>query len=167
MIETIAFKNEKYPLFQSQGFASQFAFPFALKVCTGVGFDIGCNRKSWALPKSIPIDPAIEDCQWDAFNLPPFMVDFIFSSHCLEHLTDWVQALDYWTERLKPEGTLFLYLPHYDQTYWRPWNNRKHMSIFTPEIIRNYLSDRGYKNIFVSSRDLNHSFMAMAEKGTV
>lgn len=164
MIETISFQDKIYPSFQSQGFAAQFAFPFALKVCQGVGFDIGCNRKEWALPDSIPIDPAMRECEWDAMKLPPFMVDFIFSSHCLEHIPNWVDVLNYWTERLKPGGVLFLYLPHYSQKYWRPWHNRKHCNIFTPKIIGDYLLDKGYKNIFSSGRDLNNSFMIMAEK---
>lgn len=164
MIPVIEFNGKNYPRFQSEGFASRFAFPFAEQICQGVGFDIGCNRKEWALPQSIPIDPAMPDCEWSATKLPPFMVDFIFSSHCLEHIPNWCEVLDYWTTRIKEGGTLFIYLPHYDQEYWRPWNNKKHCNIFTPYIIKNYLEHAGYKNIFVSERDLNHSFMAIAEK---
>jgi hypothetical protein len=88
----------------------------------------------------------------------------VYSSHCLEHLEDWVKALDYWTSKLKVGGTLFLYLPHYNQEYWRPWNNRKHIHIFTPEIIKAYMEDRGYTNIFHSDRDMNDSFMIAGEK---
>lgn len=43
-METIEFNGKIYPKFQSEGFASQFAFPYAKKVCKGVGFDVGCNR---------------------------------------------------------------------------------------------------------------------------
>jgi predicted SAM-dependent methyltransferase len=91
-------------------------------------------------------------------------LDYVFSSHCLEHLYDWVTVLDYWTFKLKSGGTLFLYLPDYSQEYWRPWNNRKHLNIFTPEIIFDYMKDNGYKNIFKSGVDLNNAFMVMGEK---
>jgi predicted SAM-dependent methyltransferase len=91
-------------------------------------------------------------------------VDYIFSSHCLEHLPHWVDALDHWSSRLKSGGTLFLYLPHRSQEYWKPWNNRKHVHIFDEEMIRAYLTDTGYTKVCVSGVDLNNSFMAMAEK---
>jgi hypothetical protein len=82
----------------------------------------------------------------------------------LEHLDNWVDALEYWTSVLKVGGVLFLYLPHYSQEYWRPWNNRKHLHIFTPEIIKDYMLSRGYINIFGSGPDLNNSFMVVGEK---
>ena len=62
---------------------------------------------------------------------------------------------------------LSLYLPHKDQSYWLPWNNRKHTHVLDQEMIEKYLWDRDdMDNIFVSQRDLNWSFMVMAEKCT-
>lgn len=162
MIETIQFRDHVYPTFQSQGFAAQFAFPFAQQVCKGTGYDIGCNRHAWCLPGAIPIDPLIDN-RWDAYNLPDNKVDYIFSSHCLEHLRNWTEALDYWRTKLKQNGVLFLYLPHPIQQYWRPWHNRKHIHVLYPELIKDYLTDTGWKNIFVGGPDLNSSFMVMAE----
>lgn len=161
-MKTLNYKNKLYPHFQSVGNASQFAIPFAKHFCEGEGFDIGCNRLDWAFPGSHPIDLIFND-EWDAYNLP-YEVDYIYSSHCLEHLPDWVKALDYWTSKIKIGGTLFLYLPHYDQEYWRPWNNRKHLHVFNDEIIKDYMLDRGYTNIMSSGRDLNCSFMIVGEK---
>lgn len=165
MIKTISHNDKVYPAFQGEGFAAQFAIPFAKHVCQGKGYDIGCNNINWSFPGAFPIDPQFSTA-YDALNLPDNEegVDYIFSSHCLEHLPDWVEALDYWRTKIKAGGTLFLYLPDYSQTYWRPWHNRKHLHCFTPEIIRQYLIDRGWKNVFVSNVDLNNSFMAMAEK---
>lgn len=188
MIETINYNVKEYPQFQSQGFAAQFAIPFARHVCKGVGLDIGCNREEWKLPGSIAVDPVIS-IGFDATNLPKhtdlksitfsekeseamrflfksveFGYDYIFSSHCLEHLPNWVSVLDYWIENIKPGGTLFLYLPDYSQEYWRPWNNRKHLNVLTPVIIRDYFMSTGkLTKIFVSGIDLNNSFIAMAE----
>jgi len=162
MVETISFNGKDYPKFQSMGYAAQFAIPFAKHVCTGIGFDIGCNREEWAFPGAIIIDPALNTGH--AMNLPNMQVDYIFSSHCLEHIHGWVDVLDHWYTKLKEGGTLFLYLPDFSQEYWLPWNNRKHHNVLTPEIIKKYLIDKGYKNIFVSGIDLNNSFMAMGEK---
>lgn len=163
MIELIEFKNNKYPKFQSEGNAAKFAIPYALNVCKGFGYDIGCNRVEWSLPGSIPIDLSFND-GFNASNLPKKNVDYIFSSHCLEHIPNWVEVMDYWYDVLNVEGTLFLYLPDYSQEYWRPWNNKKHVNMFSPEIIKNYMEDKGYKNIFISGVDLNNSFMCMGEK---
>jgi hypothetical protein len=163
MINTIEFKNKKYPSFQSIGNASQFAIPYAKHVCIGEGYDIGCMKKEWAFPRSIPIDLSFND-GYHATNLPKKEVDYIFSSHCLEHILDWVSVMDYWYDTLKQGGVLFLYLPDYSQEYWKPWNNRKHFNILSSEIIKDYMLDKGYINVFVSDVDLNNSFMAFGEK---
>jgi predicted SAM-dependent methyltransferase len=162
-MKTLDYNNKIYPHFQAEGNASQFAIPFAKHFCEGKGYDIGCNRLEWSYPGSQPIDLLFDD-PWDAYNLPDGEVDYIYSSHCLEHLPDWVEALDYWTSKIKPDGVLFLYLPHYNQEYWRPWNNRKHKHIFVSEIIKDYMNDRGFINIFHSDRDMNDSFMIVGQK---
>jgi len=163
MIETISFKGHSYPAFQSIGNASQFAIPFAKHVCTGFGYDIGCMKTEWAFPGAIPIDLSFEDA-FHADNLPEPQADYIFSSHCLEHVPHWVNTMNYWYDKLRDGGTLFLYLPDFSQVYWRPWNNHQHNHVFTPKVIREYMQDKGYKNIFVSGVDLNNAFMAMGEK---
>ena len=159
----IEYKNKKYPHFQTIGNASQFAIPYAKYFCNGDGLDIGCNRVEWAYPGAQPIDLNLDD-EWDALNLPDRQVDYIFSSHCLEHLPNWVDALDYWGTKLKVNGILFLYLPDYSQEYWRPWNNRKHIHVLTATVLKDYLEDRKYTNIFYTGPDLNNSFMIVAEK---
>ena len=167
-IHTIIHNNTRYPKFQSEGFAAKFAMPFAQQVCNGFGCDVGCNRKEWLYvdgdgKEALCVDPII--CpEYHALNLPPGNFDYIFSSHMLEHTENWVDVLDYWLTRLKKGGVLFLYLPDYSQSYWRPWNNRKHVHIMSGLTLHNYLTDRGWCNIFVSGIDLNNSFCVMANK---
>ena len=179
-INIIKYKGETYPDFQSKGFAAKFAFPFAQQVCVGYGFDIGCNRPEWAYVdrngmSATMIDPVL-DSRYDAMHLPSGkMADYIFSSHCLEHIDNWVTALEYWHSKLKTGGVLCLYLPDYSQKYWRPWNNRKHVHYFTPNVIKDYLTELPevnevvyapkWVNVFVSGVDLNNSFMVIAQKG--
>lgn len=167
MIETITFKGHTYPKFQSQGNAAKYAAEFANEVCKGIGYDIGCNRIEWALKDAIPVDVALDNNPYDAYNLPAMSVDFFHSSHVLEHLRDWVEALDYWHKRLHLGGVLFLYLPDMDtQVYWRPWHNRKHIHYLTPVIMQQYFTDMSdkWENSFVSNTDLNNSFICIAQK---
>lgn len=174
MIPIIDFKEKEYPKFQSSGFASRFAIPFAFEVCKGNGIDIGYSKPEWKYPKAIGIDDGkicshegkeFNDPNISALSLPGSNdLDFIFSSHCLEHLPNWVDALDHWSSFLKNGGVMFLYLPDFSQEYWRPFHNRKHIHSFTPEIIGEYFKARSFNKIFVSGVDLNSSFIVMAEK---
>jgi len=163
MYQVVEYKGKKYPKFQTEGFASKFVFPFAQQVCKGKGYDIGCMKEEWSLPGSIPIDLSFND-GYHATNLPEKNVDYIFSSHCLEHIDNWVETMDYWYDTLVSNGVLFLYLPDYSQVYWRPWNNRKHRQIFSPTIIEDYMTDKGYKDIFKSGIDLNNAFAIFGKK---
>lgn len=163
MIETITFKDHNFPKFQSEGFAAKFAFPFAEQVCKGIGYDIGCMKKEWSFPGSIPIDLSFND-GFHALNLPQKDVDYVFSSHCLEHIDNWCAVLDYWILNLKKGGVMFLYLPHWDQIYWRPWHNTKHKHVLTSEVIKQFLIDKEMSNIFIGEKDLNYSFSIIAQK---
>ena len=163
MYDKIEFNGEVYPQFQAEGNASQFAIPFAKHFCTGEGVDVGFCKEEWKLPGAIGADLEDPSNEYHAFNLPTEL-DYIYSSHCLEHVDDWVQILEYWASCIKPGGVLFLYLPHRDQLYWNPWNNRKHKHVLDAEMISKCLSRFGFENIISSQRDLNHSFMVVAEK---
>lgn len=166
-IEILKHQSKDYPKFQSEGNAMKFAMPYAQQVCVGTGYDCGCNRVEWSFVDkngvaAIPIDPTFHKA-YDALNLPDVKVDYITSSHMLEHVPDWVEVLDYWKTKIHRGGTLFLYLPDYSQSYWRVWSNRKHIHTFNPQMLKDYLTDRGWNKIFVSGVDLNNSFMVMAE----
>jgi len=162
-MDLVVFEDEKYPIFQTLGNASQFAIPFAKHYCKGKGYDIGYCKEDWKFPGAIGIDNGIDG--YDANNLPDdSLVDYIYSSHCLEHVENWVETLEHWLSKLKVGGILFLYLPDFSQKYWRPWNNRKHKHCFTSEILRTFLKAKNMKNMFVSGVDLNNSFMVVCEK---
>lgn len=161
MIDVIAYEGDRYPNLQTQGFAAQYAFPFAEKMLNGLGLDVGCCKPEWRLPNTVPVDETFDD-EYHALNLPAGDFDYIFSSHMLEHVDDWVAVLDYWGTKV---NTIFLYLPHYDQKYWRPWNNRKHNHILTADVLEQYFKDRGYSEVIATKGyDLNHSFYVVASK---
>ncbi|MDD5134498.1 MAG: methyltransferase domain-containing protein [Phycisphaerae bacterium] len=85
---------------------------FFEKFCTGKGLDIGyggdllcSNCRGWD----------IEDGDAQTLKgLPDGSFDFVYSSHCLEHLEDAAEALGNWWRVLKQGGCLILYLPHRD-----------------------------------------------------
>ena len=163
VLETIEYKGRIYPKLQSEGNAAQYIKPFALKICQGNGYDIGCSKEEWKLDGARGIDINKYD-GYHANNLPDDDVDYIFSSHCLEHVENPYTTLEYWISKLKNGGVLFLYLPDYSQEYWRPWNNRKHIHVMNPDILKNCLEHFGMKNIFCSGADLNGSFAIVCEK---
>lgn len=166
-IETLEYNGKKYPKFQEEGFASQFAIPFAKHVCKGKGVDIGAGCREWSFPGSYPIDLNLY-LDHHALDLPMRNYDYIFSSHLLEHLeTPWT-VLDYWYTCLKTGGVLFLYLPDVTSNnanpYHLPWNNKKHKNIIEPAHVYKYMTQNGYENVFLSGTDLNSSFMIFGEK---
>ena len=163
LMEFVYFQNNKYPLFQSLGNASQFSIPYAKHYCKGIGYDIGFCKEEWKFPDAIGIDLSLDD-EFHANNLPDIEVDYIYSSHCLEHVDNWFDTLDLWISKLKTGGILFLYLPDFSQVYWRPWYNKKHKHCFTSDIIVTFLENRKMKNIYSSGIDLNNSFMVVCEK---
>jgi Methyltransferase domain len=161
-LETIEHSGKKYLKFQAEGNAAQFIKPFAEKVCKGEGYDIGYCKEEWKLPGARGIDSS-DGSGYTADNLPDEKVDYIFSSHCLEHVNNWMYTLEYWLSKIRTGGVLFLYLPDYSQTYWRPYNNRKHQTVMNPQYIKDLLEFKGCKNIFVSGVDLNNSFTVVCE----
>ena len=93
----------------------------------GLGLDIGCGAVK-AFPHFIGVDNRKDTKLFgqamdpdmtvpDATVLPMYSdgcMDFVFSSHTLEHLTDYKAALKEWWRVLKIGGYLCLYLPHKD-----------------------------------------------------
>ena len=155
--------GQKIPRFQSEGNASQFSIPFAKKFCKGIGYDIGYSKLEWKFPGAIGIDLDCLDDDYHADNLPDAKVDYIYSSHCLEHVPHWINTIEFWISKIKNKGILFLYLPDFSQKYWRPWNNRKHNHCFTPEIFKGFCESKQFENFFVSGVDLNNSFYVVIE----
>lgn len=151
-----SYKGQLYPTYIKEGCAAGYIIPFAKKFCKGKGLDIGGVFNN-TFPGATPINVVIDD-KWDAYLLPDSQYDYIFSSHTLEHLPNYVGALRYWKKYLKKGGILFLYLPHPDMEYWLPQNNIKHLHSFYPEDMAKLLEDLGFSSILYSERDLYWSF---------
>lgn len=162
------FEERFYPDYLFVGGASFAIHRTALKYCTGSGLDIGAGL--WPLPGAVAIDlergpghgRVLED-------FPSGSQDYVFSSHCLEHIGPWRDALRDWIARLKSGGRLFLYLPHPTCGIWRPGSpfvGDGHKWAPTPETIKAALEEFGGHVIACDDGpDAMESFFVCAEFG--
>lgn len=94
----------------------------------GLGIDIGAGNDPLITPHSVPR-------RWDKVDgdamlmegVPDASYDFVYSSHCLEHVTHAHVAIRNWYRILKPGGNLLLSIPHRDLYEKKPtlpsnWN---------------------------------------------
>ena len=68
-------------------------------------------------------------------NLEDNSFDFVYSSHCLEHMDDPYSSFRHWIRVCKPGGTLFVSVPHevlYEKCMW-PSKFAPHYSSWTLE----------------------------------
>ncbi len=119
----------------------------------GVGVDVGCglnkiharavgvNRvlgeKDFRYPLGAQLAGAADDLHWFRDG----SLDYVFSSHCLEHTADPAKTLREWTRVLRPGGSLVLLLPHKD-IYPRigtPNANPDHKVDLGPEDVRGWM----------------------------
>lgn len=122
----------------------------AVPYTRGLGADVGCGPQK-AFKHFIGIDDKTDthlhgfviepDVEAAAENLPfdDAELDFVFSSHTLEHIADYKSALREWWRVLRVGGHLVLYLPHADlyPRMGEPWSNADHKHDFMPEDIIN------------------------------
>ena len=139
------------------------------KYCNGEGLDIGCAS-----------DPLTPTCSgWELSNgdaqylrgIEDESFDFVYSSHCLEHMRDVRIALKNWFRVVRRGGTLILYIPHrnlYEKIKTLPskWNiDHKHMFLIGEveapdtldivEEIRESLT--GYDILYIKKCDEGHT----------
>jgi predicted SAM-dependent methyltransferase len=126
---------------------------------SGTGVDIGCglnkihsqavgiDRRAGAKDAGYPFGAQIRAM---GDRLPWFAdasLDYVFSSHCLEHLGDTMSALREWSRVLRPGGKLVLILP--DKRIYpnvgQPGANPDHKHDFAPSDIRASLTSLGLR----------------------
>ena len=160
------YRGSLYPETVALGHGMSHIKDFALTYCRGTGLDIGANR--WPLPGAHAVDNRPGENAYCLDRWAEASLDFVFSSHCLEHLHDWRNALLLWISRLKPGGILFLYLPHASMTLWQPgspWVGDDHVWSPTVDAIVPVLQQAGMEIVtFDSGPDDYFSFHIVARK---
>jgi ADP-heptose:LPS heptosyltransferase/predicted SAM-dependent methyltransferase len=149
----------------------------------GRGLDLGCGP-SKAFPHFIGVDN-YKDTQLFGVQMKPDVVcdvakldvfgsasmDFVYSSHCLEHIKDHKAALKEWWRVVKPGGYLCLYLPHKDfyPNIGTPGSNPDHVHDFMPSDIEAAMVEVGAWDM-VRNEDRNegqeYSFFQVYKKRT-
>lgn len=139
------YKDRFYPDYLTVGGASHAIFRVALMHCSGKGIDVGAGL--WPLPGAQPVDvwrgpgagSSVDDFK-DGSQ------DYVFSSHCLEHIADWQAELRRWVGKIRPGGIIFLYLPHPSCGIWEPGSpmvGDGHVWAPSPEILKHFLQELG------------------------
>lgn len=149
----------------------------------GIGLDLGCGPRK-AFPHMLGVDSCADTALFgipikpdvvckDAHDLDGEIedasVDFIFSSHLLEHLQDTRAALANWWKKIKPGGHLVLYLPHRDfyPNVGQPGANPDHKHDFVPLDIQQHMAAIGSWDLLVEEeRDggTEYSFLQVFRK---
>lgn len=142
----------------------------------GDGIDIGCGNDP-VFSHVIPFDQE----HGDANHISKYItkqLDFVFSSHCLEHMHDPVHALKEWYSILKPGGYLFIIVPDedlYEQGHFPSRYNTDHKWTFTiskekswsPKSINvlSLVKVLGGELISVKLQDRNYDYTLKTHKG--
>lgn len=146
---------------------------------SGRGLDLGCgpyktfphfigvdNGKQWG---NQGVDVMVDTCEkLDLFA--DKSMDFVFSSHLLEHIVDTEATLKEWMRVIKDGGYLILYLPHRDfyPNVGQVGANPDHKHDFLPEDITRHMKKAGAWDLVVneerSSGD-EYSFLQIYRKG--
>lgn len=115
--------------------------PASVRYFVGKGIDVGAG--SDPLAKYMAQFPRVTQIKsWDkadgdAATLPgvePESFDFLYSSHCLEHLPNPEAVLAWWLRAVKPGGHLIIMVPDedlYERGDWPSKRNPEHKNSYT------------------------------------
>jgi hypothetical protein len=143
------YKGKIYPDLLTVGGAGLFIFRTAKEYCKGSGIELGAGL--WPFPESLPIDIWRGPGAGRSLNdIPTASQNYVFSSHCLEHVSEWQSELDIWISKLKSGGVIFLYLPHPECGIWNPGSpmvGSEHKWQPEPQVVKNALQAKGFEII--------------------
>ncbi len=149
---------------------------FYAKYMSGSGLDVGY---AGYIPGVNPIlETAIGvDLNYPGYNgtILPFAdnsQDYVYNSHCLEHIKDWSTAITEWFRVLKPHAHLIIVVPHkylYEKKAYLPsrWNE-DHKRFYTPGSLLNEiectLTPNSYRIRLLEDGDAGFDYTIPPEK---
>jgi SAM-dependent methyltransferase len=117
-----------------------------LKYLVGEGLDIGAGDDILDTPYGnvTPYDTNEGNANYLSI-IEDRTYDFVYSSHCLEHMKDIPLAIHHWSRVLKPGGILFITVPDwklYEHEHWPSVFNLDHKATFSLTVKRPDVSGR-------------------------
>ena len=134
--------SKQYPDYLSSHNAKRGIESFAFKFVKGNSIDIGAGP--CPLPGTRGIDNSAHE---NAYKIKEEnnSVDFVFSSHCFEHLETPENSIKEVKRILKKDGHFLLYLPHPACELWSKKVNENHVSFFWPHEWEVLLINQGFQ----------------------
>jgi len=134
-----------YPDYLTVGGCSIAIQRTASRWCKGRGLDVGAGF--WPLEGATPIDDTRgPGLRTRLIDVAADSQDYVFSSHCLEHILEWESTLNEWISKIRSKGFIFIYLPHPSCMLWHksnPFMSKVHVWVPAPEVIADALTVRG------------------------
>jgi SAM-dependent methyltransferase len=144
---------------------------FIDKYCSGpvildVGYSGGDGNDAPGLPHAVGVDLGYPG--YDGVHLPfeDGTVDTVFSSHCLEHITNWLGTIMDWHRVLRIGGFIVCVVPHqylYERRLSLPSRfNPDHKRFYTPSSLlaqfESALTPNSYRVRHLSDNDANFDY---------
>lgn len=137
---------------------------------SGRGLDIGfkgeVENAEPVLPTAIGIDKDYPGYNGSTLPFESDSQDYVFASHVLEHIPDYIKSIQEWHRVLKPGGYLIICVPHRDlyEKKARPPSNwcADHKRFYTSSSllreIEDALAPNSYRIAQFSERDDNYDY---------
>ena len=155
---------KKYPYYFLVGNASAYCLDEAYVYCNGKGVDVGGSI--FPLKNARIIENNIEE---NALNIieDNNSLDFVFSSHCMEHLDIQEQGL-FFKEAyrvLNSNGIFYIYMPIMNASFWKEEYMQVHKSITSTKELIQMAKKVGFKTLKVNALpDLYYSKRLIFQK---
>ncbi len=149
---------------------------FFLKFMKGKGLDIGYagyeTGRGTILPTAIGIEPSYPGYDGTHLPFPDSSQDYIYSSHCLEHISNYQEVIKEWLRVIKPRGYIITIVPHrdlYEKKLTLPSQfNEDHKRFYTPasllEEFEISLPINSFRVRHLQDNDFGHDYLQPANE---
>ena len=119
---------KKYPYYFTVGNAALFCLDDAKRFCKGKGIDVGGSI--YPFPGARVVENNKNE---NALKIsdPDESLDFVFTSHCIEHLSgnEQIKFIAECNRVIKRKGILYIYMPIENASLWKPELMKVHKKI--------------------------------------